>query len=459
MSAHHDLTAEPIPVLLRALAVPVGVGFFFNTMFNVVDVFYAGRINTKALAALSLCFPMFFIIVAMGAGVLMAATALIGHALGAGRRDEAETFAAQAFSFALLHALCIMVAAFWAAPWIFARMGATGEYLSLAVTYVRALFAGAPFFLGNYVCNGILSAAGDTRSFRNYLVGSFFLNLILDPWFVYGGLGLPAMGLAGIARATVLIQILGNCYMLRMAIGTGLVSRRSWRLLVPRRQPFARLFGQGIPASLNMLTVALGIFVITWYVGRFGEAAVAAYGICTRIEQIVILPVMGLNVATLSLVARNFGAGRLERVRETQQTALRSGLTIMAGGTIAVFLAAGLLIGLFTTDTGVIAAGREYFRINAFVLGSYVVLYVNNAALQGLQRPLFALWIGLLRQLAAPFLLFPLLAFSFGWGLTGIWWGILVVNWSAAVVSILYTRYVMQSLGVTSAEGTHAGSR
>jgi len=94
----------------------------------------------------------------------------------------------------------------------------------------------------------------------------------------------------------------------------------------------------------------------------------------------------------------------------------------------------------------------------AFVLGSYVVIYVNNAALQGLQRPVFALWIGLFRQLAAPFLLFPLLAFSFGWGLTGIWWGILVVNWSAAAVSILYTRYVMQSLGVTSAEGTHAGS-
>jgi Na+-driven multidrug efflux pump len=289
-------------------------------------------------------------------------------------------------------------------------------------------------------------------------VGSFFLNLILDPWFVYGGLGLPAMGLAGIAWATVLIQILGNCYMLRMAIGTGLVSRRSWRLLVPRQQPFLRLFGQGIPASLNMLTVAVGIFVITWYVGRFGEAAVAAYGICTRIEQIVILPVMGLNVATLSLVARNFGAGRLERVRETQQTALTSGLTIMAGGTVAVFLAAGLLIGLFTTDAGVSAAGREYFRINAFVLGSYVVLYVNNAALQGLQRPVFALWIGLLRQLAAPLLLFPLLAVSFGWGLTGIWWGILVVNWSAAVVSILYTRYVMQSLGVTSTEGTRAGS-
>lgn len=453
MSSHHNMTAEPIPHLLRSLAVPVGVGFFFNTMFNVVDVFYAGRINTSALAALSLCFPMFFLIVAVGAGLLMGTTALIGHAIGAGRRDEAEIFAAQAFSFALLHALFIMGAVSLAAPWILARMGASGEYFSLAVAYVRALFSGTPFFLGNYVCNAILSATGDTRSFRNYLVGSFLLNLILDPWFVYGGLGLPAMGLPGIAWATVLIQLLGNCYMLMMAINSGLVSGKSWRLLIPRREPFARLFSQGFPASLNMLTVALGIFLITWYLGRFGQGAVAAYGICTRIEQIVILPVMGLNVATLSLVAQNFGAGHLERVRETQRKALQSGLTLMAGGTLAVFAAAGLLIGLFTTDIDVIEAGQGYFRINAFALGSYVVLYVNNAALQGLQKPVFALWIGLFRQLAIPLLLFPLLAFTLGWGLTGIWWGILIVNWSAAVISIIYTRYIMRALGVGGERG------
>ena len=295
------------------------------------------------------------------------------------------------------------------------------------------------------------------RSFRNFLIGGFLLNLGLDPWFIYGGMGLPPLGLPGIAWATIGVQFLGNCYMLRRAVVAGILTTNSWRLLVPRRQPFARLFGQGFPASLNMLTVALGIFVITWYLGRFGQAAVAAYGICTRIEQIVILPVMGLNVATLSLVAQNFGAGQLERVCETQRTALRSGLTIMAGGTLAVFVAAGLLIGLFTADAEVIAAGQGYFRINAFALGSYVVLYVNNAALQGLQKPVFALWIGLFRQLAAPLILFPLLAFTIGWGLTGIWWGILIVNWSAAFTSILYTRHVLRTLGVTGEGSADTG--
>jgi putative MATE family efflux protein len=429
------------------LAVPVGTGFFFNTMFNVVDTVYAGRISTQALAALSLSFPLFFVIIALGAGILMAATALIGHALGAGRHDEAELYAAQALSFAILHAILLLGAGIALAPLVFRLMGASGAYLALAVDYMRVLFIGTPFFLGNYVFNAMLSASGDTRSFRNFLIGGFLLNLVLDPWFIYGGLGLPPLGLPGIAWASVGVQFLGNCYLLRRSVAAGSLTARSWRLLLPRRQPYARLFGQGVPASLNMLTVSLGIFVITWFIGRYGQAAVAAYGIATRLEQIVLLPVMGLNVATLSLVAQNFGAGQFSRVAETVRTAFRGGLTLMAGGSLLVFLGAGQLLYLFTADRAVIDVGAGYFRINAFVLGAYVVLYVNNAALQGLQKPAFALWLGLFRQLAAPLAAFPLLAFHLGWGLPGIWWGIFLVTWLAAGISILYTRRVLHLMG------------
>jgi putative MATE family efflux protein len=447
MPGRLDLLNQPISYLLRRLAVPVGTGFFFNTMFNVVDVYYGGRISTQALAALSLCFPMFFLIVALGAGLLMATTALIGHALGAGDRETAELYAAQAISFAQLHALLLMVIGLAAVPVVFGRMGASGPYLELAVAYARALFWGAPFFLGNYAFNAMLSASGDTRSFRNFLVGSFFLNLLFDPWFVYGGLGLPPLGLAGIAWATVLIQFCGNCYMLRRVVGTGLLTRRSWQLLLPRLGPFRRLFAQAIPASLNMLTVSLGIFVITWFVGRYGTAAVAAYGICTRIEQIVILPVMGLNVATLTLVAQNFGAGNFARVEETQRTALRAGLWLMTGGSLLVFFLAKYLLILFSRDPQVIAIGQVYLRITALVLGAYVILYINNAALQGLQKPAFALWIGLFRQIAAPLVAFQLLAIRLGFGLTGIWWGVFLVTWGAAVLSLLYTRHTLRIMG------------
>lgn len=444
MPSSPDLIHDPIPKLLARLAVPVGTGFFFNTMFNVVDTFYGGLISTQALAALSLSFPLFFIILAIGAGTSMGSTALIGHALGSGRREDAELYAAQAISFGIFHALLLMVCGLGTAPAIFRLMGASDEYLELALAYMNVIVAGSVFFVGNYVLNSMLNASGDTKSFRNFLVTGFFLNLVLDPWFMYGGLGVPAMGIRGIALATVMIQALGNIYLLGRVQRTGLLSGRSWRLLGPRREPFRRLFGQGFPASLNMLTVSLGIFVITWFAGRFGKEAVAAYGIGTRIEQIVLLPAMGLNVAVLSLSAQNFGAGKLARVRETLSRAVRAGLLMMAGGTVLVFMAAEPLVRLFTADPLVVAHGVTFLRVEALVLGAYTILYVNNSALQGLQRPAFALWIGLFRQILLPVPVFWLLAQGLGWGLPGIWWGVFLVTWSAAAVSLLYTRRVLR---------------
>ena len=266
-----DLLTDPIPGLLRRLAVPVGIGFFFNTMFNVVDTFYGGLISTVALAAMSLSFPVFFLIIAIGSGISTGATALIGHALGAGEQEEARLLAAQTITFGLLHGILLSVGGLAVAPTIFRLMGATGEYLALALAYMNAIFSGASCFVLNQSLNAILNATGDTRNFRNFLVVGFFFNLLLDPWFMFGGFGLPPMGLAGVAWATVVIQFMGNFYLLYRTVRNGLLDRRSWPLLVPRPHTFRALFRQGFPASLSMLTVALGIFVITWFVGRFGK--------------------------------------------------------------------------------------------------------------------------------------------------------------------------------------------
>ena len=441
-----DLTQQPIPYLLRKLATPVGTGFFFSTMFNAVDTYYGGRISTKALAALSLSFPLFFVILAMATGIAMATTAITGHNLGAGNREEAELHAAQALSFALIHALMLTAFGLVAAPTVFRLLGAEGDYLRHALDYMNVMFGGAVFFIGNHTLNALLSATGDTRSFRNFLIAGFFFNLALDPVLIYGWFGLPPLGLAGIPAATVIIHMFGSIYLFTRVAKSGLISRHSWHLLAPRRAPYLKLLSQGFPASLNMLTVAIGIFIITWFIGDYGKEAVAAYGIGTRIEQIVLLPVMGLNMATLTLVAQNSGAGKFSRVRHTVRTAFRAGLAMMALGTALVFFAATPLMRLFTADPAVLANGTVFLRIEALTLGAYVVLYLNNSALQGLQKPGFALLIGLFRQIAAPTLAFSFLAHRLKLGLPGIWWGIFLVTWIAAAISIIYTRHVLSVL-------------
>jgi len=428
-----QLTTDPIPRLVRALAVPASIGFFFNTMFNVVDTWWAGHISTHAQAALSLSFPVFFILIATGSGLAQGSTALIAHALGSGNLPRARHLAAQSVALGILAGLLITVVGLLVAPMLFRLLGATDDYLRLALTYMNTILSGAVCFLLQSVLNGGLQAQGDTRTYRNVLVVGCLLNFGLDPWMLYGGWGMPALGIAGIALATVVIALGGTFFVFRSLRRTPLGA--GWRLadLRPSAAAFREITTQGLPASLNMMTVALGIFVITWFVSRFSEKGVAAYGIATRIEQIVLLPTIGLNIATLTLAGQNHGAGCLPRVREAWHTALRYGLTLMALGGIGLYVLAHPLMTAFTTDPEVIATGEAYLRVAAWTLGSYVVLHQTVFMLQGLKRPLFGLWIGLYRQAAAPALVFPLLAFHLGSGLHGVWLGIALVNWSAAV--------------------------
>ena len=441
-----DLTSAPIPQLVRRLAIPAGTGFFFNTMFNVVDTWYGGQLSTTALAAMSLSFPVFFLILAIGSGVSTGATTLIGNALGRKNHEEARLYLSQSLSFALLHALLLTAAGLALAPKIFMLMGARGEYLSLALSYMNVIFAGSTFFLLNFVMNAILNSHGNTLAYRNFLIGGFILNLILDPWFMYGGAGFPKLGLAGIALATVLVHFLGVIYLFSQISKTG--SMPSLRLadLRPRWCYFRELFRQGFPSAMNMMTVSLGIFIITWFVGRFGEQAVAAYGIGTRIEQIALLPVMGLNISTLALTAQNYGAERIDRIRETVTVSLRYGVLMAVTGTAAALLYSRELMGLFTADRSVINIGVGFLTVEAYVLPAYVLLYISVSAMQGIKMPLFGLIIGLYRQIAGPAFIFHLFTTVLGLGLVGIWWGIFGITWSAAVVVVFYVSRTLAKL-------------
>jgi len=436
----NDLTTAPIAGLIRRLAIPVSIGFFFNTMYNVVDTYYAGEYSTAALAALSFSFPVFFILIAMGSGFSTGATALIGQALGRGDRAEAALTGAQGVILGGLLTAFIMIVGYLSAPALFRVIGAEGEALRLAVEYIRVILGGTAFVLTFYMFNGILNATGETRPFRDYLMAATVVNVGLDAWFMYGGFGLPAMGVAGIALATVVAQSGGVLYLGWRARQTGLLFRSEGARWRPHWPTLRAIAGQGIPASLNMMSVALGIFIITRFLSDFGEQTVAAYGAATRIEQIVLLPAIGLNVAALTLSAQNGGAGRYERVRSAIRTCLTYGGMIMVLGTALVFFGSRWLMDVFTDDAEVIAIGAHYLRIAAFIQYAYVVLFINTSALQGLKLPSFALWIGLYRQIVAPIALFWLTTRVWGFGVDGIWWTIFGITWFAAVIAVLFAQ-------------------
>jgi Na+-driven multidrug efflux pump len=215
---------------------------------------------------------------------------------------------------------------------------------------------------------------------------------------------------------------------------------------MPKLKYFKALFAQGFPASLNMLTIAVGIFIITYFVAPFGKAAVAAYGIMTRMDQIAMLPSIGLTTAALTLVAQNNGAGKFERCREVYRTVMRYGFVVGIIGMAVAYLFATPFVTLFSRDTQVIQIGVHYLHISIWIYWAYMILYIVVATLQGLKRPNFAFWIGTYRQIIAPIIFFYLFARVFDWQLDGVWWGIFAINWTAVIISLIYAKKVMNKL-------------
>ncbi len=435
MDHKSDLTTGPIPQLIRRIAVPTSVGMFFTTMYNVADTWFAGLIGTEAQAALSLSFPVFFILMAVGSGIQVGSTALIGAALGEKDQAKAASFCVQAVSFGLAVSVFLAVLGLLVSPFLFRLMGAEGRYLETCMAYMGPLFSCAPAFLFLYMCNATLQALGDTRTFRNFIAAGAVINCVLDPWFIYGGLGLPAMGVAGVAWATVVIHAAGGVYLAMRVRHTGLLKTDKGRNLIPKPGLYVAIARQGLPACVNFLTIGMGVFVINASISDFGQAAVAAYGVAMRVEQIALMPTIGLNVATLSIISQNFGAGNYTRIRETLRLCLRYGAWMMLPAAIPVIALAKPFMAAFSSDPAVIEAGASYLRIDALVFYGYVIIFVGTSALQAIKKPMFAVWLGLGRQLVAPALLFWLCTRVLGLGIISIWWSIFVIVWCAAGIA------------------------
>jgi len=147
---------------------------------------------------------------------------------------------------------------------------------------------------------------------------------------------------------------------------------------------------------------------------------------------------IGLTIAALTLVGQNNGAGNIARVKESLKLTLKYGAYLMTLGAVLIFVFARQFMDIFTNDAEVIGAGIKYLRIVSVLTWAYAILFTNVSAMQGMKKPMFALWVGLSRQIVAPLIVFTMAAKLYG--ITGIWWGIVLINWSAAVISIVYVR-------------------
>ena len=435
-----DLGNEQIPKLVRQIAIPASVGMFFNTMYNVVDTFWAGQLSPEALAALSLSLIPFIGLLAVGIGLGQGASALISNAMGAEDDDQASRLMAQALSLAFVVSTVVVALGLVVTPFLYRGMGASGEYLELSLDYMNWLIYGSGAFIFAFVINSGLNAQGDTKSYRNALICGFFANIILDPLFLFGWGPFPALGLEGIAISTVLIELGVVTYLSVKLLSSKLGGNLSTRKFSLQVKLIVDLVKQGFPASLSILFISLNFYVILHFISDFGKTSVAAYGVSTRIVQVMLLPSIGLNTAALSLTGFNFGANNLERVNQTWRTCFHYSLLLTAFGGILLFCFPEFLLRLFTDSEEIIEVGPTLLRVEAVLLTAYTTIFLGTSVLQGLKKPMFGMILSIYRLIVAPVIFFWLFSDLLGYGLNGIWAGIFLTTASGALITWFYLK-------------------
>ena len=203
MSNQINLTKDPIWDLLRKVTIPASVGSLFQTFYNLVDTWFAGRISAEAIGAIAKSFPIYFVIIAVGVGIGAATNACIGNLLGEKKINKASLFIAQSVVFAIVTSVIVTLFGLNVSNFLLGVMGSDAASIALTREYLDIIFYGTFIVMIQISLNGALNAQGDTKSYRNVLIFSFFLNIFLNPLFIWGYGFVPAFGIGGLALSLI----------------------------------------------------------------------------------------------------------------------------------------------------------------------------------------------------------------------------------------------------------------
>ena len=441
-----DVVGEPIIDLLKKIAIPASTGTLFQTLYNIVDTFFAGKISANALAAIAKSFPLYFIIIATGVGIVSASNALISNSLGAKDDRTASLYVAQSLLYSVIVSIVVTIIGLSFSDDLLRFMGSDQETINLATNYLDVIFFATFIFLIQISLNGALNAQGDTKSYRNVLIVSFFLNIGLNPLFIFGLGPIPAFGIAGLAIATVIAQLLGLFYLAYKVYCCELKQYLSPKCFLPKFNLIKNLTNQSVPMMMNMFMIGLGIYNILFFVSKFGYLAAAGYGSALRIEQILLLPVIGLNTAVLTIAGQNFGAKFFDRVDESYTKAIIVGSSFMILAGVIVFLLADNIVSIFTDNQEAINFGADYLKVAAFIGPVYPVFFITNALFQAIKKPIYTVIITFSRLVLLPFSTMSVVVFVLDGTFKDLFLGLFFINWTFGIVVFLFSKYYMKKL-------------
>lgn len=421
-----------------ALALPIIVANSVHVVINLTDAKFVSMLGETELAAVGLSRPVMFFVGALFMGIGAASTAMVARAVGAGDYDRADHVAGQAIILTLLLSVLVGAAGYLLAPQILRALAAPGEVLSQAQGYLRINFVGLASLFTLGVSGGILRGAGDAKTPLVMSAIAAALNAILDPLFIFGLLGLPALGVKGAAVASVLAQCLGAGLSLAVLIRGRLRVRLRLREFSFDGRAVLRMISIGLPASVQMGLRALMANFLARFVAGFGEAVLAAYTVGMSLEQIAFMPTFGIAEASAALVGQNLGARKPDRARRSALIAMGYCIGVMGSMAIVFALAAPHLMAAFGLSGDGVRAGTLFLRINALSLSFSAVGISLNRAMGGAGDTLPTMVFTVVSLWVVQVPLAWMLKGVPELGASGIWWAGVIASFLQAAMTAAY---------------------
>jgi putative MATE family efflux protein len=382
------LVEGPVGKHLWELAAPMVLGLIAVSSYSIADTYFVGQLGTLPLAALGFTFPVAFSLVAVALGVGVGASSVLARLHGAGDRESLQRITTHSLLLAALLGLVVMGVGLASIEPIFSLLGADERTLPLVREYMEIYYFGGFLLILPLVGNFAMRSVGDVRMPALILAISALLNIVLDPLLIFGLFGFPRLELRGAAIATVIAN--GVTVVLSLWI---LVRREHLiraRHLLPHRiwDSWRRVLHVAVPATAANLLNPLTVGVITSFVAEFGPAAVAGFGVASRVESLVMIVIFAVSSSVTPFVGQNYGAGRFDRVR--RMTWLSGNFCIVYAVAAAVVLwpTGVALASLFSDAADVIDTAAAYLSIVPVTLGGFGFMLIAAAAFNALGMPL-----------------------------------------------------------------------
>lgn len=439
MKVKNKFTEGRILSSLVRLAVPIIFANILQSAYQLIDTFWLGRLGANAVAAVSLSFPVLFLVLSLGSGLTLAGTVLVSQYKGAENQKMVNFGSSQTMFLIFFISILLAVVGYFSAQPLMNLMGAGPEIISESVEYFQISSFGFVFLFIFFAFQSLMRGIGNVMLPVYIVLFTVFLNLVLDPLFIYGYGPIPGFGVAGAAVASIATQAISAIIALYILFKGKSGIKIHLSSMYFDLKTFKRIFNLGIPASLEQSTRALGMIMMIMIVTSFGNEIVAAYGIGARILSLIIVPALGLSIATTSLVGQNIGALKIKRADKVAHLSSKVAFFGLTGMGILMFLFAEQLTAFFIpNDPQVIKDGSLFIKIMAPSFGLLGVQQVLNGVFNGAGFTKASMLISVLSLWIIRFPLAFILAYRTDLGYMGIWWAFPISNLIAALAAFAY---------------------